>query len=101
MTPHGYLALVLHAHLPFVRHPEHDDFLEEKWFFEALTECYLPLVAILDRLNADGVQARVTVGITPTLITMLEDDLLRGRYENYLNRLIDLANSECRRLARQ
>ena len=23
----GYLALVLHAHLPFVRHPEHDEFL--------------------------------------------------------------------------
>jgi len=26
---HGYLTLLLHAHLPFVRHPEYDDFLEE------------------------------------------------------------------------
>jgi len=34
----GYLALVLHAHLPFVRHPEHERFLEEDWFFEAMTE---------------------------------------------------------------
>ena len=25
----GYLLLVLHAHLPFVRHPEFHDFLEE------------------------------------------------------------------------
>ena len=24
----GYLALVLHGHLPFVRHPEYDQFLE-------------------------------------------------------------------------
>jgi membrane associated rhomboid family serine protease len=27
----GYLSLVLHAHLPFVRHPEHEKFLEENW----------------------------------------------------------------------
>jgi hypothetical protein len=27
----GYLALVLHAHLPFVRHPEYPEFLEEDW----------------------------------------------------------------------
>jgi len=27
----GYLALVLHAHLPFVRHPEQDFVLEEEW----------------------------------------------------------------------
>ncbi|MEI9864391.1 MAG: hypothetical protein WDN00_07505 [Limisphaerales bacterium] len=26
----GYLSIVLHAHLPFVRHPEHEKFLEGK-----------------------------------------------------------------------
>ena len=36
--PKGYLAIVLHAHLPFIRHPEFDDFLEEDWLFEAITE---------------------------------------------------------------
>jgi hypothetical protein len=36
----GYLTLVLHAHLPYVRHPEHARFLEEDWFFEAMTETY-------------------------------------------------------------
>ena len=30
-APLGYVALHLHAHLPFVRHPEHDQFLEEDW----------------------------------------------------------------------
>ncbi len=33
LEPKGYFALVLHAHLPFVRHPEHERFLEEDWFF--------------------------------------------------------------------
>ena len=32
----GYLSIVLHAHLPFVRHPEHERFLEENWLFEAI-----------------------------------------------------------------
>ena len=35
--PAGYISLVLHAHLPFVKHPEYEDFLEERWFYEALT----------------------------------------------------------------
>ena len=32
----GYVALVLHAHLPFVRHPESDYVLEEEWLYEAI-----------------------------------------------------------------
>ena len=38
MKEQGLLAIILHAHLPFVRHPEQDDFLEERWLFEAITE---------------------------------------------------------------
>jgi len=40
----GSLALVLHAHLPFVRHPEHESFHEENWLFEAISESYVPLL---------------------------------------------------------
>ena len=50
----GYLSIVLHAHLPFVRHPEHDRFLEENWLFEAIVETYLPLVQIMDGWLRDG-----------------------------------------------
>ncbi|EQD66823.1 glycosyl hydrolase, family 57, partial [mine drainage metagenome] len=44
------LLLVLHAHLPYVRHPEHPVFLEENWFFEGMIETYLPLLMMMDRL---------------------------------------------------
>jgi 1,4-alpha-glucan branching enzyme len=43
----GYVALVLHAHLPFVRHPESDYVLEEEWLYEAITETYIPLLRVL------------------------------------------------------
>ena len=46
--PQGYWCPVLHAHLPYVRHPEYPEFLEEDWFFEALTETYVPLVRMMD-----------------------------------------------------
>ena len=46
----GYLALVLHAHLPFVRHPEYPEFLEEDWLFEAITETYIPLWQVFEGL---------------------------------------------------
>ncbi|MBI4829295.1 MAG: DUF1957 domain-containing protein [Nitrospinae bacterium] len=90
----GLLALLLHAHLPFVRHPEHEVALEEDWLFEALTETYLPLLDIFDRLDGEQVPCRLTVTLSPTLIEMLNDPLLRERYERSLERLIELAEKE-------
>ncbi len=90
----GYLALVLHAHLPFVRHPEHEHFLEEKWLYEAISETYIPLLDIFDRLHRDGVPFRLTISISPTLAEMLEDPLLQNRYIRHLERLIELSRSE-------
>ena len=93
----GYLALVLHAHLPFVRHPEYEDFLEEDWFFEGLTETYIPLIEIFDRLIEDKVDFRITMSLTPSLLSMMADPLLQYRYLRHLNKLIDLAGHEIER----
>ena len=82
----GYLALVLHAHLPFVRHPEYPEFLEEDWLFEAITETYVPLWQVFEGLFRDGVPFRLTMSLTPTLCAMLNDELLRERYLRYLDR---------------
>ena len=98
MAP-GQLALVLHAHLPFVRHPEHDDFLEECWLFEAVIETYLPLLEIFDRLARDGVPFALTMTLTPTLCAMLRDPLLQARTERYLDRVVELAEREIGRTA--
>lgn len=90
----GSVCLVLHAHLPYVRHPEYDSFLEENWLFEALTETYLPLVRVLEGLAADAVAARLTLSLSPPLITMLRDDVLQRRYLAHMDRLRRLAERE-------
>ncbi len=90
----GFLHLVLHAHLPYVRHPEYDSFLEEHWLFEAISECYVPLLQMLDRLQQDDVQYRLTLSLSPTLMTLLQDDLLQQRYVRYLDQQQQLINHE-------
>ncbi len=92
--PPGYLLIVLHAHLPYIRYPEHTSHLEERWLYEAITETYVPLLDILGELLSDGVDFRITLSITPTLTEMLRDEMLICRYELYLNSLIDLAEKE-------
>src|SRR5258708_30559984 len=94
----GYLALVLHAHLPFVRDPEHARHLEERWFYEALVECYLPLLEAFDRLADDGVPFALTMSVTPPLAAMMKDDLLRQRFDEHLRRAQTLAEREMKRL---
>lgn len=95
----GYLALVLHAHLPFVRHPEHGYSLEERWLYEAITECYIPLIWTFVQLLREKVNFRLTLSLSPTLLTMLSDDFLRQRYLNHLNKLIALGDRELHRTA--
>ena len=100
MTPRGYLSVVLHAHLPFIRHPETNYMMEENWLYEAVTETYIPLLAYFDNLLSDAVPFRVTMVLTPTLCAMLGDDLLRNRYAAHINRLTELADKEVRRTRR-
>jgi len=95
--PKGYLAIVLHAHLPFVRHPEHADFLEEDWLFEAITETYIPLIKSFDALIRDNVDFRITVSLSPTLMSMLMDSHLQEKYIAHLDKLIELSTKEIER----
>lgn len=90
----GYLALVLHAHLPYVRHPEYESFLEERWLFEAIIDTYVPLIRVFERLAADRVPVRVTISISPTLLSMLDDPLLRERFRAHLVAMTRLADAE-------
>ena len=97
MPDNGYLALILHAHLPYVRHPEYEDFLEEDWLYEAITETYLPLLEALYRLADDRVPFALTLSLTPPLCHMLRDPLLQERASRHLERTVALARSELKR----
>ncbi|HJW85657.1 MAG TPA: 1,4-alpha-glucan branching protein domain-containing protein [Candidatus Brocadiaceae bacterium] len=97
----GYLSLILHAHLPFVRHPEYREFLEEDWLFEAITETYIPLIDVFDKQIDEGIDFRITMSLTPPLISMLTDELLQSRYIRYVEKRIQLSEKEIERTKHQ
>ena len=60
----GALALVLHAHMPYVEGFGTWPFGEE-WLWEAIASVYLPLLGVIE-------DAPITVGLTPVLCDQLE-----------------------------
>ncbi len=93
----GFWIPVLHSHLPFVKHPEYDYFLEEQWLFEAIDECYIPLLTNLKKLTDEEIDFRLTVSITPPLAEMFIDELLMQKYQKHLDKMIELGYKEIQR----
>ena len=86
----GALALVLHAHLPYVRATAPNS-LEEDWFFQALIECYLPLLETLEAATADPQQQpQLTMGTSPTLLSLLADPTLQRRFPQWIKARLGL-----------
>ncbi len=92
--PKGYFALVLHAHLPYIRHPKDPGIMEERWLFEAITECYVPLIRSFEKLVKEGTRFKITLSLSPPLVSMFNDQLLQERYLRHLEKLIRLAEAE-------
>ncbi|MBG0917331.1 1,4-alpha-glucan branching protein domain-containing protein [Exiguobacterium sp. SRB7LM] len=82
----GYFSLVLHAHLPYVRHEEKHR-LEERWVYEAISETYLPILWQVDRLKRP---LHWTVSISPPVVEMLADPLIQDRYVEHLDDMLEL-----------
>src|SRR5262245_41284102 len=93
----GRMCLILHAHLPFVRHPEHAQFLEEDWLFEAITETYVPILSFAERLRDEKVPFRFAMTMSPPLCEMLDDPLLMERYGRHLAGRLELIDRERQR----
>ena len=79
----GYVSFV-----PFIHHPESDDYLEESWLYEAISETYIPLLTNFQKLVDEGVDFRITMSMTPPLLSMLDNKLLQRKYiKEFLKKL--------------
>jgi 1,4-alpha-glucan branching enzyme len=99
------VSLVLEAHLPFVREFSGENDLsqsgKEGWFFEAVSETYLPLLAVLDRLDNDRIPFRLGLAFSPMLCQMLNDEHLMKKYLFYTDKQIEFGRRELERTAGQ
>jgi 1,4-alpha-glucan branching enzyme len=71
--------------------------LEEVRFFESLSETYLPLVEMLERLERDRVPFRLGIALSPILCHHLKDRELLERYVGYIDKQIEFGERELRR----
>ena len=95
----GKIIFLMHAHLPFVRHPEYKRFFEENWLFEAIAETYLPLVQAMRRLLEKGVPGTLNLSVSPPLIEMLSDESLLNKFSEHLKHQLKLIEKEVARNA--
>jgi 1,4-alpha-glucan branching enzyme len=94
----GYLALVLHAHIPYFRPSESQAVQEELWYYQAMTDTYLPLLAMIKRLQKERIDFRLTLSLTPTLLALFSDPAMIQRYDQYLTKNIHFAAKEQQRI---
>ena len=89
----GSFALVLHAHVPYVRHTGQSTCGEEI-LCEAMAESYIPLLNAINDLKSDGIEPRLTLGLDPILLEQLADAEINKHFELYLQERIALAEAD-------
>lgn len=70
---------------------------EEQYFFEALSDTYLPLLEVFHRLEKDHVPFRLGISFSPLLCYMLQDELLIRQYLRYVDAQIEFGVREMAR----
>ena len=85
----GRLAIVLHAHLPFVRKNEKNS-LEEDWLFQAILECYIPLLQVMESSRKqDTSNTKITLSLSPTLLSLLQNKQIQEKYSSWIKTRIE------------
>ena len=93
MSAVGAFTFVLHSHIPYARLAGRWPHGEE-WIHEAASETYIPLLQTLYDLKEEGLDFKLTIGITPVLGEQLADATVLEHFEMYLDARIAAAESD-------
>ncbi len=86
------ICIILHAHLPFVCDSSRDLPLEEIWLYQNIAECYIPLVMMCNSLLKKNIQPSIALSLSPTLITMLQQDYYKHRFKQWCLQLCEFSD---------
>lgn len=93
MSKLGAFTFVLHSHLPYARLAGRWPHGEE-WIHEAASETYIPLLNALYDLKDEGLNYKITIGITPVLAEQLADPTVCDHLDEYLDDKIARAKQD-------
>ncbi len=98
--PAGYVAFVLHSHLPYVvNHGTWPHGLD--WLHEAAAETYLPLLRVLGRLEERGLGLKASINLSPILLEQLSHPTFQEGFVEYLEQKIEASRRDAAEFVRK
>ena len=98
------LVLLLNANQEYIRHLQEEDVKkyapEINRLFEAITDTYIPLLWMFERLNQDNVPFKLQMVLPPVLCTLLEDTVVQAQYVEWLNKAETFCTKEVKRVSK-
>jgi len=94
------LNLVIKANQDFIRHTGNDKKLNAPLlnsFYESISSIYIPLLKMIEKLEAENVPCRFGLVLPPMLCNMLSDEENQESYIEYLDKRIVLGQKELER----
>jgi len=89
----GYISLVLHTHMPYVR--KNGTFpVGEDWLYQVMSNTYLPLLGMLAQLEHEGLSSCLSLTLTPVLCEQLSDPYLQEQFIAYMRTMSERASSD-------
>ena len=95
------IAFIIKTSQDFIRTNEENplecDKLKLNSFFEAISDSYIPMLQMFERLKGEGVSFKVGLVLPPVLCSMLEDEKIQKLYVDFLDKRIALGKKEMTR----
>ena len=95
------LAFIIKTSQDFIRtneeNPPECDKLKLNSFFEAISDSYIPLLQMFERLSQEQVSFKIGLVLPPVLCSMLDDEKIQKLYVDFLDKRIALGKKEMTR----
>ncbi len=93
-------VLILNTSQEYIKHTGEEAVLyagEQSLLFESISNVYIPLVRMLEKFEAEKVPCKISLVLTPSLCTLLEDSEIQTQYIGWLDKKIEFGKKEIER----
>ena len=95
------LSFIIKLYQDFIRTKDQQsldlDYIRLNTFFDAISDSYIPILQMLERLENDGVDCKIGLVIPPVLCSLLESPKIQELFVLYLDKRIALGKKELNR----
>ena len=100
MDKQYFFSIIINGHHPFVAPSQESGFSEEERdFFEALSDTWLPLLELFENMEKEGFPFQIGMVLSSSLCDMFQNNRLMERYLHWLDKRIAFGSRELKRCA--